>query len=357
MEQSEKLFELSKEIYSAAYSTIVDEKVTFSREYSKLDSQVREAIKFFRGVKTDVYLDFSENTLTKLNLSLIFSDFVSVFPFVTAEMECTVLEQSAPYYPSRAFLPPGMIDELLQVEGQPIIKPAYIYPKDERVKGFLDKISSFALSGQIMVRPTPFIMCLEKNLFQGRKSWKTISVEPNSPIETWFSLTSETTQNAIPFDKGDFVSSHQSELCSFTLPYLEGISFKDLYQVLEDEKDYLTEFRKGVREMLEELEKESSFPKDLYNDVARPAVDKIERKFKSISESRSMRIKGAVLAGAVISLAALNTTGVIAALVGALGGTAFNSIVKEWSEKTTGKADLREMPHYLLWRLKQEQKK
>jgi hypothetical protein len=38
------------------------------------------------------------------------------------------------------------------------------------------------------------------------------------------------------------------------------------------------------------------------------------------------------------------------------GGTAFNSIVKEWSEKTTGKADLREMPHYLLWRLKQEQK-
>lgn len=71
--------------------------------------------------------------------------------------------------------------------------------------------------------------------------------------------------------------------------------------------------------MLQELEKESTFPKDIYSDVARPAVDKIERKFKAISESRSMKIKGAVLAGAVISLAAYSTTGIIAALVGALG--------------------------------------
>lgn len=70
-----------------------------------------------------------------------------------------------------------------------------------------------------------------------------------------------------------------------------------------------------------------------------------------------MRIKGAVLASAVISLAAYNTTGIIAALVGTLGGTAFSSIVKEWSDRTTGKAELRKMPHYLLWRLKQAQKK
>lgn len=60
MEQSEKLFELCQEIYSAAYSTIVDEKAVFSCEYSKLDFQVREVINNFRGVKTDVYLEFGE---------------------------------------------------------------------------------------------------------------------------------------------------------------------------------------------------------------------------------------------------------------------------------------------------------
>jgi hypothetical protein len=347
-----------KALCQKTHSIIRTPLLNYTREYVKIEPDIRKAISNFSGVKTDLTFDCSKKAESNLLVSLILSDFTSVFPFGGSDLNVIILEKSSPHFPKHAVLTQNFVDELFYDNGEPVCKPAYVLREDEQAQNFIRQAGSLMESGRMMIRSTPFLMGLTKEeRTDGRRVWKMHNIEPDMPGDIWFVADEEKPQTAIPFVEREFNSEFEDTLCSFTLPYLEGLSFETLSTVLDDEQDLLTEFRKNVREMLKEIKNDPANSIDLLNDLVRPSTDKVERKFKSITNIHRLKIAGASIGTATLFLAALTNAGVASALSGILGAGGLGLMTKEYADYLKNKAELKEMPFYLLWRFKHENQK
>jgi hypothetical protein len=145
-----------------------------------------------------------------------------------------------------------------------------------------------------------------------------------------------------------------AELCSFTVPYLEGVPFPILAKILTDESDNLSTLRATVKALVYGAQSEPERCTDLLNDIVRPATDKISRRFKTIASTHSLKIGG--VAASAVALSLLSISGVAAATSATLLGTGRLTMLlaKQYAEYLKDRDDLKEMPYYLLWKLGRE---
>ena len=353
-----------REVYSKATTPGVD----FTREYIKLVPTIRESVSSFHGVKTDFQCNFSPESIADLKTSLIFSDFTSVYPIGGDSVSWALYEKDSPYSPKTVSVSRDFAEQLLGLNNRPIIKPGYVCRTDTQIKDFLRQIEPLAKSGRLMVRPVPMVMGLQKtpeNLYANQggtiaqvgRMWGMVPVDPESPAEHWLAHDVKEKQNAIPLKEGKYDSQLEMKLCSFTMPYIEGVSFAQLSKILDDERDCLAEFRNSVRKVINEVQEDSAKAADIVNDIVRPATDKIERRFKDISNRHRVKLAGAYVGTVILSLLALNSSGIAASLISMLGTSGLGLIAKEHSDYLKEKAELKEMPFYLLWRLQHSNQK
>lgn len=353
-----------REIYSKAATPGVD----FTREYIKLVSPIREAVSSFPGVKTAVQCNLSAESITDLKTALIFSDFTSVYPIGGDSVTWALHENDSPHSPKTVRVRRDFAEQILGLDNRPLIKPGYVCRNDTQLKDFLCQIEPLAKSGRLMVRPVPMVMGLQKTpeglwvdhagtIAPVGRMWGVVPVDPDSPAEHWLANDVKEKQDAVPLKEGESDSQLEIKLCSFTIPYIEGVSFAQLNQVLDSEGDCLAEFRSSVRKVISEVHEDPTKATDIVNDIVRPATDKIERRFKAISNSHRVKLAGAYVSTAVLGLLALTSTGVSASVTSILGTSGLGFIAKEHSDFLKEKAELREMPFYLLWRLQRNNRK
>lgn len=346
-----------------AYSKVAAPGVDFTREYIKIVSPVREAVASFSGVKTAVQTNLSPESIADLKTSLIFSDFISVYPVGGDSVTWALHEGDSPDSPKTVRVRRDFAEQLLGLNNRPLIRPGYVCRNDAQIKDFLRQVEPLAKSGRLMVRPMPMVMGLQKtpeglwanlggNLTPVGRMWGVVPVDPDSPAERWLAHDVKEKQNEVPLKEGEPDPQSEVKLCSFTVPYIEGVSFAQLSKILNSEGDCLAEFRSSVRKVISEVRGDSAKTTDIVNDIVRPATDKIERRFKTISNSHRMKLAGAYVSTAVLGLLALTSTGISASLTSVLGAGGLGLIAKEHSDFLKEKAELREMPFYLLWRLK-----
>jgi hypothetical protein len=337
-------------------------KGDFTREYIKLVPELREVVAAFHGIKTDFQCNLSPESTANLKASLIFSDFTSVYPIGGDSVTWTLHEGNSPHAPKSVRVRRDFAEQLLGLNNRPLIRPGYVCRNDAPLKDFLRQVEPLAKAGRLMVRAMPMVMGLQKTpegMWVKREGqiqpvgrmWGVIPVDPSSPAEHWLDIEVKEKQGAIPLKDGKPDTKLEAKMCSFTLPYIEGLSFAQLARILDAEGDCLAEFRSSLRNVISEVYEDSSKATDITNDIVRPAVDKIERRFKAISNIHRMRLTGAYMSTAVLSLLALTNTGISAALASFLGASGLGVIAKEHSDKLKEKAELKEMPFYLLWRL------
>jgi hypothetical protein len=353
-----------REVYSKAAAPGVD----FTREYIKIVSPVRESVSSFSGVKTDVQCNLSAESITVLKTSLIFSDFTSVYPIGGDSVTWALHENDSPHSPKTVRVRRDFAEQLLGLNNRPVIRPGYVCRNDAHIKDFLRQIEPLAKSGRLMVRPLPMVMGLQKTpegLWANRagtlapvgRMWGVVPVDPDSPAEHWLANDVNEKQNAVPLKEGDSDSQLENKLCSFTVPYIEGVSFAQLSKILDSEGDCLAEFRSSVRKVISEVREDSAKATDIVNDIVRPATDKIERRFKAVSNSHRVKLAGAYVGTAVLGLLALTSTGISASLTSILGARGLGLIAREHSDYLKERAELKEMPFYLLWRLRRSSRK
>jgi hypothetical protein len=357
-----------KEWCQEVHSKAVDQKADFTREYVNLVPSIREAVAAFHGIKTDVQYHFNAESVADLKTALILSDFTSVYPMGGDSVTWALQEGSSPHSPRTVRVSRGFAEQLYSLNNRPVIRPGHVCRNDAQIKDFLRQVEPLAEAGRLMVRPVPMVMGLQKvpdgmHVKQGGeivpvgRMWGVHPVDPNSPAEHWLALDVKEKQDAIPMKEGEPDQKHETKICSFVMPYIEGVSFAQLSKVLDAEADCLAEFRSSVRKVIGEVREDTSKATDIVNDVVRPATDKIERRFKSISKIHRLKLAGACVSTATISLLALTSTGVGASLASLLGASGLGLIAKERSDFLKDKAELKEMPFYLLWRIKRSTKK
>lgn len=322
--------------------------------YVEADPSIRSVISGFSGVKSEVHRDMGEEWQTILSVSLILSDFTSFYPRSSESQQVKLVSPDDPMSPRRITLPTGFLD-LLEFDGQrPQISPSYFCPVGDRMTAVLRELQPLARAGRLMVRPTPMLIGPMKNPRSPNVlSLLAMAAEPDLPEETWVAKDESQRQSAMVLKEGGFDPSQETQLFSFTMPYLDGLTFKQLAKVLRGEADCLAEFRQNVSKVLDEVCADPSASRDTLNDLVRPATDKIERRFKSIASAYRIECGGmAVAAAATLTLTALTDAGVATAVGKMLGVSGLGVVAKRYADYLKEKAALKDMPFYLLWRLR-----
>jgi hypothetical protein len=158
------------------------------------------------------------------------------------------------------------------------------------------------------------------------------------------------TQHSMPVGGGGATEGREVSVATFLLPYIANVSYQDLANILDDEGHHVADFRTAMTDLLKVAAASPQAAVEAMQDKVRPALDKIERKFKIICSMHSLKIGGTVLGTVVATLSALLLgPGIAVAATTGAGGLAF--VAREWGDLLKSNHELKELPFYLLWRL------
>jgi transposase len=143
----------------------------------------------------------------------------------------------------------------------------------------------------------------------------------------------------------------QKDLLSFALPVLDNLSFKTFAKVLDEEADTIASFRSELKQLVISAKQHDVSIQERYQDVVRPAIERVERRFRATQRMHSVRAAGAALASIGVNLTALTSSGVTSSVAPVLGPAGLGLLAKEIADFMKAREELRELPFYLHWRL------
>jgi hypothetical protein len=238
----------------------------------------------------------------------------------------------------------------------PQIIPGFIFPSGDFADRIAKKLQPFIESGKLLIQPERSLFYLEKELNEkGGRNWKAIGVSQFSPLVNW-EIVEEQVSRPIPisFDSNDHLN--QTSMFEITIPYLDGVDFQDLSKILEDEGDLVSGLRSSIKQAIEECG-DAPDPHIVARDVVDPKVDALNRKFKSIVNSHAFRVAGAAVGTVVLAYTAVATSGLSCAIATVFGSGGLGLLGKEYSVYREKINELKNDPHYFLWRCKNAAKR
>lgn len=228
----------------------------------------------------------------------------------------------------------------------------FICRNDEPATHLLRTISPLIERGRVIYTPERMLMYRKSGTDDGGITWEALNVEEGSP-DCW-NVADEPDTVSMCLDPTD--NRQYTELCQLVVPFITGVNFVDLAKILDDEGDLLIEFRAELRKIVEDASTGKKLPVEIMSDVINPRIQKIGRRFRTISNAKRLKLGGAVVGVASLSLVSyMMSPGLLPTLVTSIGGGGGVAYLaaKEYADFLTGREALRDDPTYLLWRLRQ----
>lgn len=327
---------------------------SYSKEYIASVKDIFPEITNPNLLKSHIKTNEYEDAESLLRFSLVFND-LSLFTW-TGGKELSMIWLQPNWFEDH-FGSPGAavivsadrLNELGINPENPEICPAFIFPRGESADKIIRDLRPFIESGKLLIQPERALFYLKKELNdEGGRDWKSIGVSQFSPLENW-EIIDEQKSRPIPisFDSNDHLN--QASMFEITVPYLEGVSFQDLSNILEDEGDLVSGLRSSIKEAINECGEDVD-PRIIAKDVIDPKVDALNRKFKSTVNSHAFRIAGAGVGTVVLAYTAVSTGGLSSAIATVCGSGGLGLLGKEYSAYKEKVNQLRDDPHYFLWR-------
>jgi hypothetical protein len=174
----------------------------WASRYIDLDQQVREAVTAHPGVVTDFHMRFGAPGGDLLRVSLVLSDFTSLFLDSDGKQQILLAKEPGPEWPNRVTVPQalhepgGILEKVLMHEGEPVIRPGFRACADDGLARFGEELAPLAESGRLMVRPHP-VMVAHTTVTndKGGTDLQMFDVDPNVPGDTWYFMDHRTQQS------------------------------------------------------------------------------------------------------------------------------------------------------------------
>ena len=304
-----------------------------------LDREVEQAISSFQGLKSQFLVSDQYIPEQRLKVSLVLSDFTAMY----GNYGVLISKEPESIHAMPSFLSGIVGTNQLPAQSRFELRRHLAFWDDP----IFPMLKQLAKSGRVMIRP------MTELLVHSEGNTRSIFVERDSPAELLIS-SNASPQAALQIKSGPRIVAHEDQLATILVPYLENVSYDDLARILDDESDILSEFRVSVRDLVINGSTNPDTTADVFNDFVRPAVDKVERTFRKIANLHRLKAAGAAVSTVSMGLLAYNEVGVASTIAKLVGPAGIGLIGKEVAEFLKAKADLREMPYYLLWRLKNE---
>jgi hypothetical protein len=321
-----ELKQLAKKLFHDAYPC------GDTSEYLNHQGSIEALLSSFDGIASDITLRPDEPVTNRIAISTVLSDFTSIY--IESPVRIGLYPDEPTAYPSKiANLSPthpthycywfGFLDDELQEELVPLVN-----------------------GGRIMLRPSPILEFKDE---LGRQH--AVDIEPNLPEGFWLPWRNDVAQNSIPIKRQMSSADILEKSAEIVLPFIEGVDLRLLSKILDDEQELLTDFRLTLKQLVNKVQQDGDGKQDFVNDVVRPATDKLERKFRVVNQMHALRVAGATVSTCAISLLSMTDNGVAASVGKILGPAGLGLMAKEVADYIKAKAELRDMPYYLLWRI------
>jgi hypothetical protein len=313
-------------------------------------------IKSFDGVKTQMNLHSIKNQIDLLRFSLVFSDLITLYTLGEGEKKITTPKPDRPQSLIKSLtIPQEIFTKYKLLKPTTNFIPGYISCSFEQLRDFSINLRKPISKNRIVLRPDRIVLTLTDEIAKdGGRVWQALGVDQDSPVNQWIVTEKTAMTDAIPIIDNLPDSKNQKELQTIMVPYLSGITINDLEKVIEDNSDCISNFRSYIKELIKNHVSIKNL-NEINNDLIKPEVEKINRKFKHVSNLHKMRVAGVVSVTAVISMATLTTLGINAAIFGLLGAGGLGLINSE-SKFQEDLTNLEDNPMFLLWKIKQLKK-
>lgn len=204
-------------------------------------------------------------------------------------------------------------------------------------------------------RPSRLLFYLHETKPDGSRVWGSAESPPGGRFDTWdirhSTKPEDQSMSPIAIKLRSGREEQEEHLCRIILPFLNNVSISDLALILDDERDVLDEFRAGIRLLVTEASRRGADIEGIANDLVRPKIAEIERRFAKIVSTTRLRLSGAIMSMATVSLASYVTSGIGSAIMALGGATGLMYFTKEYASGKGEIADLKGNPAYLLWRI------
>ncbi len=318
----------------------------FMKQYARNCVDIRRKLIQHPGLKTELHLKPDESAFDIIRFATVFSDVVSIRLVPSARGSYTFYASGEEI---RFYLHDALAEDVLRTLRSPSIE--CIAPHKEEFNPFVRKISPLISTSRVIILPIFKINGLSKDA-EPKKAGA--SVESKSRPEKPLTLIGD--GGSFPLLPQTIRLIRECQYFKVVLPYLRGIPFKILAKILSDEEDNISQLRCALRSAVSEGVSGTCTPEEIRNDLIRPKVETLNRRFKSLLRMHSIRVAGASLGTFALVLSSISSGKISTILSALLGAGGIGVITKAYSDYVSDLSALREDDWYLLWRLQKARK-
>lgn len=319
----------------------------FLYAFLKAEDQITHLLKSFDGIKSEIYLQNIDNRLNELlGFSSLFSDIIllNTAPSPIHPSHMMFFEPQHELFRERQVTIPQAYLNETGIDPRSFF-PCYSYRNNEETKDLFTKYKSLIKTDRLLVRPL-------RSLYVSRGPDNNIIyyVNPNTDNDHWY-IDDKKQYDFVTIDNGIDLQN-LNKLFEITVPFISGIDFEKLSTILQNESVLLSIFRSELKKTITGISTNQQSPKEFTQDILRPEIDKLERKFKKIQSSHRLGVGVSVGTFSLsLVLGTLVGANILQSLAGGIPAVAGGLIMGEKNHKD--KIDeLKDNPYYLLWQIK-----
>lgn len=321
--------------------------------YLKHEQELIGKISAFNGIKSEFYCFEVESLHGIAKFLSIFSDFTSVFTLPSSKEDYKVrsFSDNHPLNIDRHITVTGTLAQSSLTQGFPII-PGYLFKNDEDTKKIIKAIDPFLLNGQFLIRPMRTLIVHVSDVPNPNKiNYELYYANSDTPVNHWYTKEINEKDSFVIDNAGKNIKPEV--LFEITVPYFENIPIEILANILNDEQDLISKFRASLKAATKEIERgDRSRIQEFRNDVIRPEIERLNRKFRTIVNIHKFNINVTLSAFALSFIAlqidaATNFQSLFKTVASAspLGFLASETYYQTEVDK------LKDNPYFLLWRI------
>ncbi len=247
---------------------------------------------------------------------------------------------------------PEQIEQYKIGRAQPSLSPCFFYSHGKELTPLLNALLPCIERGRVTLQPVRGILAKQDRSVGSQSDWHVIGADEKANLELWEPEESNPQGRPVPL-----VMSHSSPvgetLFEVTMPFLQGVPFRELDALLTHEADIVASFRASLKTAVREAGKHNASIAEIVGDVVQPRLGLLERKMKSLQRVHRLKVGGAALGSVALAFTSASTGGVGAGLLAIASAGGFGLLANQYSDYLGKQDELRQDPFYFLWKCKQ----
>ncbi|MDP2947396.1 MAG: hypothetical protein Q8N88_04740 [Nanoarchaeota archaeon] len=299
-------------------------------------------------LKSDLYIRQQNQLKDIFFISSIFSDVSSVYLLnrPKSEIKILTLTEENPRFQKKVSIP----SVLNLSQDTHAFWPGYLYWSDLALNRILATYGNLIKERKMIIRPSRIILAKKKEL-SNKSSVNTFFVNPNTASGNWVCVK-DIPKNSIPFSYSD-LERKAAKIFELILPYTLNVDEKSLIDLLNNQQEYVSIFRKTILDIVEKYIQSDQPTSFIIRDYIKPEIDQIEIIYIDLLKKTRIRIASNITYSlSLYFFSSSPDSETIAAIIGAgslgygiLGAT--DTYLKYLEEKS----ELNKNPFYLFWKL------